>query len=59
MVDLSGLGDGGEGGGGVSVYPELYDMSDKNCHNREREACLCVCLFVSCTHVLLSPLCVR
>ncbi len=31
----------------ISVYPELYNMSDRNYQNREREAHLCVCVCLS------------
>ncbi len=37
----------------VSMYLELNNMSNKNYHNRERKAYLCVSgLFMSCTHIL-------
>ncbi len=38
----------------VSVYPQLYDISDKNYHNRERKVRLCLCLLTSCTHIRLA-----
>ncbi len=53
VVDQLGLKDGADAGVGPRLCTQLYNMFDKNFHNREREACLC--LIMSFTHILRDP----
>ncbi len=32
----------------------MYDMSDKSYYNREKSLFVCLCLFTSCSHILLA-----